>query len=68
MPKDNSFSEHERTLPPVEDKVGHLTPLQQFIKVCEATLECFAINGESSMNTSMTFLKVREYCYHASLK
>jgi hypothetical protein len=46
MPKDNSFLDHEMTLVPVEDKVGHLTPLQHFIVVCQATLECFAINRE----------------------
>jgi hypothetical protein len=32
------------TLLLVEDKVGHLTPLQHFIEVCQATLECFATN------------------------
>jgi hypothetical protein len=46
MPKDNSFSDHEMTVLPFEDKVGHLTPPQHFIEVCQATLEYFAINKE----------------------
>jgi hypothetical protein len=69
MPKDNSFSDHEMTLLPVEDKVDHFTLLQHFIEVCQATLECFAINGEIIHEHLHDFLNwVREYHHHAPLK
>jgi hypothetical protein len=69
MPKENSFSDHEMTLLPVEDKVGHLTPLQHFIEVCQSTLECFAINGEIIHKHIHNLLdQVREYHHHAPLK
>jgi hypothetical protein len=68
MPKDNSFSDHEMLLL-VEDKVVHLTPLQHFIEVCQATLECFAINGEIVHEHLHDLLdQVRDYCHHAPLK
>jgi hypothetical protein len=69
MPKDDSFSDHEMTLLPGEDKVGHLTLLQHFIEVCQATLECFSINGEIIHERQHEFLdQVREYRHHAPLK
>jgi hypothetical protein len=69
MPTDNSFSDDEITLLPVEDKVGHLTPLQHFIKVCQATLECFAMNEEIIHEHLHDLLdQVREYRHHAPLK
>jgi hypothetical protein len=69
MPKDNSLSDHEMTLLPVEDKVGHLTPLQYFIEVCQATLKCFVINGEIIHEHLHDLLdQVREYHNHAPLK
>jgi hypothetical protein len=69
MPKDNSFSDHEMTLLPIEDKVGHLTPLQHFIEVYQATLKCFATNGEIIHEHLHDLLnQVRKYRYHAPLK
>jgi hypothetical protein len=69
MPKDNSLSDHEMTLLLVEDKVGHLTLLQLFIGVCQATLKCFAINGEIIHEHLHDLLdQVREYHHHAPLK
>jgi hypothetical protein len=69
MPKDNSFSDHEVTLLLVEDKVGHLVPLQHFIEVCESTLECLDINGEIIREHLHDLLdQVRKYCHHAPLK
>jgi hypothetical protein len=69
MQKDNSFSDHEMTLLSVEDKAVHLTPLQHFIKVCQATLECFAINREIIHEHLHDLLdKLREYYHHAPLK
>jgi hypothetical protein len=57
------------TLLLVEDKVGHLTPLQHFIEVCQTTLECFDINGEIIHEHLDDLLdQVREYHYHAPLK
>jgi hypothetical protein len=50
------------TLVLVEDKVGHLTLLHHFIEVCQATLECFAINGEIIHKHYHDILdQVREY-------
>jgi hypothetical protein len=69
MPKDNSFSNHEMTLLPVEDMVGHLTPLQHFIEVCQAMLKCFAINEEIiHEHLHDLFNQVREYHHRAPLK
>jgi hypothetical protein len=69
MPKDNSFSDHEMTLLPVWEKVGHLTPLQHFIEVCQAILECFAGNGEIIHEHLHDHLdQVKEYHHHAPLK
>jgi hypothetical protein len=69
MPKDNSFSDHEMTLLLVEDKVGYLTLFQHFIEVCQATLKCFAINGEIIHEHLHDLLdQVREYHHHAALK
>jgi hypothetical protein len=57
------------TLLPVEDKVGHLTLLHHYIKVCEVTLECFAIKGEIIHEHLQVLLdQVREYHHHAPLK
>jgi hypothetical protein len=57
------------TLLLVEDKVSHLTPLQHFIEVCQASLEYFAINGEIIHEHLHDFLdQVREYHHHAPLK
>jgi hypothetical protein len=69
MPKDNSFSNHEMTLLPVDDKVGHLTLLQQFIEVCQATHKCFTINGEIIHEHLHDLLdEDKEYRHHAPLK
>jgi hypothetical protein len=57
------------TLLLVWDKVSHLTLLQHFIKVCQAILECFALNGEIIHEYLHDLLdQVREYHHHASLK
>jgi hypothetical protein len=69
MPKDNSFLDHEMTLLLVKDKVSHLTPLQHFIKVCQAIIKCFAVNGEIIHEHLHDLLdQVREYRHHAPLK
>jgi hypothetical protein len=51
------------------DKVGLLTSLQHFIEVCQAILECFAINREIIREHLHDLLdQVREYRHHAPLK
>jgi hypothetical protein len=57
------------TLLIVSDKVGHLTPLQHFIKVFQAILECFAVNREIIHGHLHDLLhQVREYHHNAPLK
>jgi hypothetical protein len=49
--------------------VGHLTPLQHFIKVCQAILECFAVNGEIIHEHLHDLLDhIREHHHHVPLK
>jgi hypothetical protein len=69
MPNDNSFLNHEMTLLLVEDKVGHLTPLQHSIEVCQERLKCFATNREIVHEHLHDLLdQVREYRHYAPLK
>jgi hypothetical protein len=69
MPKDNSFLNQEMTLLPIKDMLSHLIPLQHFIEVCKATLECIAIDGEIVHEHLHDLLnQVREYHHHAPLK
>jgi hypothetical protein len=69
MPKDISFSNHKMTLFPIQDKVGLLTSSQHFIKVCQAILKSFAIDGEIIHEHLHDLLdQIREYRHHAPLK
>jgi hypothetical protein len=64
-----AFSNHKMTLFPIQDKVSLLTPLEHFIKVCQAILDFFAINGEIIHEHLHNLLnQVREYRHHAPLK
>jgi hypothetical protein len=69
MPKDNSFFDHKMTLFPIQDKVGLLTSSQHFIKVCQAILESFTIDGEIIHEHLNELLdQIREYRHHTPLK
>jgi hypothetical protein len=57
------------TLFPIQDKVGLLTSSQHIIKVCQAIIESFAVDGEIIHERLHDLLdQIREYRHHEPLK